>query len=69
MLNIEEMIKTDNFEALLVANEEDIRLSGGMRYILNILSKSAIKQEKLNEILLKHMKEYPELFNDFFKQI
>lgn len=67
MLNIEEMIKTDNFEALLGANEEDIRLSGGMRYILSILSKSAIKQEKLNEIYLKHKKEYPELFNDFFK--
>lgn len=63
------MISKNNFEALFLANSEEIRMSGGLRYIIVKLSQAGVNKNILNEIIIKHTKEYPEKFEEFSKLI
>lgn len=65
MIDIEEMVNTNSFESLLSASKEEIRLSGGIRYIIVTLNKAGVNKEILNEILLKHTEEHPEKFEEY----
>lgn len=69
MIDIEEMINTNNFKSLLVADKEEIRLSGGIRYIITVLSREGVNKNILNEILIKHTEENPEKFEEYSRLI